>query len=332
MAERMGLQTTGVSGRARTGVDGKADAQLGKRLARGIDAALRRSPMQPVFAWRASRRLAVLAYHQIDDPEGFTGHVEFVRKHLHPVSLEEVVRSTRSGRRLPYGSVLFTFDDGHRSVLEIGMPILRERGIPGVAFLVAGLLDGEEPFWWDEVERLVALGAVAPSLEASTDGYVRRLKAVPDARRLTVIRELRASVQGPELSTPQLRRSELPALVQGGIVIGNHTLTHPILSACPDEKVVNEVAGAHRILHQATGEGPTAFAYPDGTLDPRAARRLRELGYSAAFLFDHRLASMPIDEPLAISRLRVNATTSFDRFRVIVSGLHPAIHRLRGRR
>ena len=33
-----------------------------------------------------------------------------------------------------------TFDDGHRDVLDVAMPMLRERGIPAVAFAVAGLI------------------------------------------------------------------------------------------------------------------------------------------------------------------------------------------------
>jgi hypothetical protein len=49
-----------------------------------------------------------------------------------------------------------------------------------------------------------------------------------------------------------------------------------------------------------------------------------------AFLFDHRLAPLPLREPLRISRLRVNSDTSTDRFRIILSGLHPTVHRVRG--
>jgi hypothetical protein len=32
----------------------------------------------------------------------------------------------------------------------------------------------------------------------------------------------------------------------------------------------------------------------------------------------------------AVSRLRVNSSATNDRFQTIVSGLHPAIHRIRG--
>jgi hypothetical protein len=58
---------------------------------------------------------------------------------------------------------------------------------------------------------------------------------------------------------------------------------------------------------------------------------LSNLCYSAAFLFDHRHAR-PGSHALRISRLRVNSTTSIDRFAAILSGLHPAVHKARGGR
>jgi hypothetical protein len=60
-----------------------------------LDTVLRRSPAQPAFRWRASRRLAVLAYHGIDDAAGFERHLDHLRRAASPVSLEDVL-ATRS--------------------------------------------------------------------------------------------------------------------------------------------------------------------------------------------------------------------------------------------
>jgi peptidoglycan/xylan/chitin deacetylase (PgdA/CDA1 family) len=96
--------------------------------------------------------------------------------------------------------------------------------------------------------------------------------------------------------------------------------------------VRQEIERAHRRLTDALGHEPRTFAYPDGDRDRRAEPTLRELGYEAAFLFDHRLSPVRPRNPLAISRLRVNSTTTLDRFRTIASGLHPTVHRVRGGR
>ena len=81
----------------------------------------------------------------------------------------------------------------------------------------------------------------------------------------------------------------------------------------------------------ALGHAPRTFAYPNGDWDGRAEEALADAGYEAAFLFDHRANPATPRHPLRISRLRVNSTTSPGRFATIVSGLHPALHRARGR-
>ena len=296
-----------------------------------LDAALRRSPAQLAFRVRTAWHLTVLAYHGIDDPGRFRSQLDYLVRATRPVSLDEVIAALEGSGPLPKRAVLLTFDDGERSLLELGLPLLRERGLPAVAFVIAGSLDGDEPFWWTEVERLAHLGGhigSQPRLPAAA--LVRQLKRLPDDERVAAITQLRrtASAQAPPM--PQLRRDELARLESAGVAVGNHTLTHPILPRCGEEKVREEIRRSHRILEDTLGHPPAAFAYPNGDWDARAERVLADLGYAAAFLFDHR-ANRTLGSPLRISRFRVNSHTTPDRFATIVSGLHPAIHRARGR-
>ena len=114
--------------------------------------------------------------------------------------------------------------------------------------------------------------------------------------------------------------------------VENHSLTHPLLDRCDDDDVRAEVLAAHERLAAVLGREPRSFAYPNGNWDVRAERVLQELGYPTGFLFDHRLGPRLPDHPLRISRLRVATSTPPDRFETILSGLHPAVHALRGRR
>jgi peptidoglycan/xylan/chitin deacetylase (PgdA/CDA1 family) len=251
---------------------------------------------------------------------------------MHPVSVEDLFQALYGGRALPARAVLLTFDDGHRSLLEHGLPLLAERGFPGLAFVVPGVLDTDQPFWWTETEELAAQGgrtARFPGLGPAA--LVSRLKRLPDRERLEVIEELRATAAGPAPRTPQLRRAELPLLERAGVAVGNHTMTHPCLPNCDDAKVEAEVTEAHRELREALGHDPRTFAYPNCDLDERTERLLGEAGYGAAFLFDHRAGPATPAQPLRISRLRVNATTNLGRLAMIVSGFHPALHRARRR-
>ena len=273
----------------------------------------------------------MLAYHGIEQPEAFAAHLDYLRRHHHPVSLEEVLKTMAGGSGLPDRSVLLTFDDGERSLLEAGMPALVQRGMPGVAFVVAGLLDTDVPYWWREVEELAGRGGRVPGREhLSPAALVSALKEISDRERLAALAELRATAGAPS-PTPQLRRDELPEVESAGIAVGNHSLTHPCLDTCGDGKVVEEITGAHEILSEALGHPPVAFAYPNGNWDRRVKQALEETGYQAAFLFDHRQSRLPVPDPLLISRVRVRSTTSLDRLATIVSGLHPWIHHSIGR-
>ncbi|MFC5667725.1 polysaccharide deacetylase family protein [Kitasatospora misakiensis] len=297
-----------------------------------VDAVLRNSPLQPLFRLTATRRLAVLAYHGVDDPRVFALQMERLVRIARPVSAEAVEHAVRTGRPLPPRSVLVTFDDGDRTVLTEGLPVLTRLGIPAAAFVVTDLIGGDQPFWWTEAAFLAAHGGTARSLaDCPPDGVVRRMKTLADRDRRTALAELRESAAIRAPRQEQLTPADLLTLSRGGVAIGNHTAGHPCLDRCEGGTLREEIGRAHEALTGwLDGEAPTAFAYPNGNFDPRADAELRRLGYRVGFLFDHRHDRLLPPHPLRISRLRVNSTTGRDRFDTILSGLHPAVHHLRG--
>ena len=302
------------------------------RIRHAADTVLRRSPVQRAFRGRAARRVAVLAYHGVDSPQQFGRQLDLLQHEASPVSLADVVAAHDGGPPLPARPVLLTFDDGHPSLLRAGLPLLRARGIPAVAFVLPGLVGTHRPFWWDEAAGLHEAGARAAGAPDDPDDLVRWLKTVPDPRRHEVLAEMR-ELSAVDVTADQLETDDLLRLRDGGVAIGNHTWTHPCLDLCTPQELQRQVCRAHESLTDVLGEAPTAFAYPNGNHDPRAERLLGELGYGAGFLFDHRLARAPgrAGHRLRISRLRVSTTTSLDRFATILSGLHPALHHARGR-
>lgn len=107
----------------------------------------------------------VLAYHRLHadgcDPwslgvslENFRAHLEIIRKHAHPASLDELARSMREGKRLPRGIVI-TFDDGYSDNLTHALPLLARFEIPATVFIISAYLDQQQEFWWDELEQLL---------------------------------------------------------------------------------------------------------------------------------------------------------------------------------
>lgn len=297
-----------------------------------IDATLARSPLQWWF-WRQRRaRLAVLAYHGVSDADRFEAQVREIVRRMRPVTCAEAVRVGFDGMRLPPRAVLITFDDGDPSVLDNGIPVLRQYGVPAILFVIPGLIGTDRPFWWEEAMELVRRGARSALVPCGTPAdCVRGLKRLPDDERRRALDELRRTGGGDAIRARQLTVEEIRSLESEGFEIGNHTLTHPCLDRCTDDRLDEEITRAHEMLSGWLGREPRAFAFPNGNSDPRADPVLARLGYEAAFLFDHRLVDAAPPSPFRVSRVRINSHDSIHRFRAIASGLHPYIHRRIGR-
>jgi peptidoglycan/xylan/chitin deacetylase (PgdA/CDA1 family) len=297
-----------------------------------LDTVLRWSPPQAVMQRRRRDRLAVVTYHAIRDGAVFDDHLDVLSESGRFVSLEDVVANATDCKPLPPRPILLTFDDGEPSVLHTAGPRLHRRGIPAVMFVITDLIGSDHVVWTTEVEQLVASGG-RTSFGPTTDGraLVRTLKGCPDDVRLEVIEELRGTASDESPKAAQLSTAELAELVRLGVAISSHTMSHPCLTRCTDDVMDREVAGSREALTDLLGVPPLALAYPNGDHDARARRAASRAGYALAFAFDHRLSPVPPHDPYAISRLRMNEQAPENRVRTVVSGLHPAIHHLRGR-
>jgi len=289
------------------------------------DKALRFSPGQAAALRSAGAKLTVLAYHGVEDAGNFNAQLDYLGKVGTFVSLDEVIGHTRDGAGLPHRPVLVTFDDGDPTVLTVAAPELARRGIPAVAFVITGYLGTNRPFWWEEVAGLVANG------DEGVPDVVRAMKRLPNEERLAAIEAMRAHDGGRRLEREQLHFEDLSRLEEAGIEVGNHTYTHPILTRCDTETINEEIDRAHQALAEHLGHPVRAFAYPNGDHDSAVAKAVGAHGHEVAFRFDHALEQLPVRDPLTISRVRVSSTTSIDRLAIIVSGLHPWIHKKAGR-
>ncbi|MFF9275494.1 polysaccharide deacetylase family protein [Streptomyces griseosporeus] len=101
------------------------------------------------------------------------------------LTLDEYVRGGA-----PRRSVLLTFDDGYRSFLEEGLPVLRELGVPATVFVLSGLLGGRSR-WMPEMpdEPLVDADGVrelaAAGLDVECHGWDHPRLPGADAETLT---------------------------------------------------------------------------------------------------------------------------------------------------
>ena len=116
----------------------------------------------------------VLCYHRVadvaTDPSSlcvsrrhFAEHLDCLRRHCHPMSLQGLVEALSAGE-VPRRGVVVTFDDGYADNLYNARPLLERYGVPGTVFVITGQIGSEREFWWDDLDRLLLQPGKLPEI------------------------------------------------------------------------------------------------------------------------------------------------------------------------
>ncbi|GAC1663325.1 MAG: hypothetical protein NVS9B4_17980 [Candidatus Acidiferrum sp.] len=71
--------------------------------------------------------------------------------------------------------------------------------------------------------------------------------------------------------------------VSKDVVVGSHTLTHPILTQVSEEQVYDELEGSCRVLEDILNQKIALFSFPYGAFNKQVVTRCRQAGYTRAF-------------------------------------------------
>lgn len=266
------------------------------------------------------------------------------------VSLDEAARRLREGD-VSSRFVALTFDDGYRDNRDYALPILRKYDAPFTIFIPSDFAEGKGELWWVALERAVARSdrieigyggerrVFACADVAAKTATMRKiywwLRGLPhdeDIRR--VVRDI-ADAAGlrvePICSELCMDWDELRAFGKDELVtIGAHTVTHPILSKVPAERVEREMRDGAAEIERVLGVRPVHFSYPVGdspSAGPREFAIAETLGFRSAVttrpgvLFAEHGGHMT-----ALPRMSMNG--SFQRLRyfdVLLSGAPTAL-------
>lgn len=290
---------------------------------------------------RGWRGVLVLNYHRVGDhaaqpwdhtlwsasAEGFDAQLAMLSAEAEVIDPGEVEASLRSGRR--GRRVLLTFDDGYRDNFELAYPLLRRHGLTATFFLATGFIDSPRVAWWDEIAWMVrhAQPEQRAMQEATIAGLVARYKSLPRDRAEAFLDELAQRTGSGRCPAEQARDLWMTwemarELRAGGMTIGGHTVTHPVLARVPIDDQEREIAGCAERLERELDEPMRSFAYPVGTRDSftqETQRLLRERGVQLAFSFyGGRAGAAPPWDPLDVPRVHVGRECDADVMRAMV--------------
>jgi peptidoglycan/xylan/chitin deacetylase (PgdA/CDA1 family) len=235
------------------------------------------------------RRVTVLVYHRVD-PVTADRHFTALRRSYTPISLQQYLEARRDNapERIPPKAVIVTIDDGHESVYRL-KPVLLKHQIPVTVFLCSGFVGTNRRFWFS-----------APGLDPARR---QQLKMIPDEARIAALSAIgfEDAVEYEEresLNVTEVR--DLLPLVD----FQSHTVSHPILTACSDEKATDEITRSKRQLESELGLRVNALAYPNGSYGEREKDITRAAGYLCGMTIDpgFNATTTPLD---ALKRLVV---------------------------
>jgi peptidoglycan/xylan/chitin deacetylase (PgdA/CDA1 family) len=295
----------------------------------------------------------VLAYHRIGDAssspydrasfsataEEFDAQLAVLAREADVIGAGDV-RDTlgRRGRH-----VAITFDDGYRDAYEAAYPLLRAHRLTATFFLSTGFLDEPRLAWWDEISWMVrasprrtlpAGGWLSKPLNYDEPGRVEtvrtlldRYKSLPGDRTgafLDFLAEATSSGRPPSGASDDLWMDwdMVREMLAGGMSVGGHSVTHPVLARLPRREQADEIRGcAERIATEARAP-MRLFSYPVGlaaafNADTRAC--LREAGVELAFSLYGSAGRLRSADPLDVPRTSVGPGATLDAFAALLT-------------
>ena len=283
--------------------------------------------------------------------EQFAWQLDYFKKHYNPISFEQFSDWYFHGCELPSRPVLITLDDGHRNNLRFALPVLQQKQIRALCFVLTGEMGACRRTWFEDAYyRLVFSTAKSWTLKNGECWSLlsRQQRAAACARFFVLCRTLSEREQQEELSS---LRAQLPVtepgaeladrfeflspddvrrLSESGIEIGSHSISHPFLGALQPEDARREIAGSKSVLERMLGKPVRAFAYPFGAprLDftSRDEALVEESNYSFAFAGEGGFATRSSNR-FRMPRIGIGRMTRAQ-FAIIVAGADASLKRM----
>jgi len=272
--------------------------------------------------------------------EAFDRQVRFLKQHTDIVGPGDLPRVRRKGRGR---FVILTFDDGYRDNYDLAFPILRSHGVPATFFLTTGFLDRRELAWWDEIAWMVRssqkpgidagrwfTSPVAfdePAREAAVRIVLRTYKNLPGDETTAYLDDLGVATgsgrwRSPADSATWMTWDMAREMRAAGMVIGGHTVNHPVLAHLSPEQQWVEIDGCRRRLLEELGEPMLYFSYPVGSrqaFDGDTRHLLMRAGVQCAFSYYGGLQRLDHVDDFDLPRIPIESFMDRDWFQAVVT-------------
>ncbi len=233
----------------------------------------------------------------------FEGCVKwFLKNGFSIISTEELNSIIRNNKPIPASSVVFTVDDGWKENKENIVAVADCYKIPVTIFVTTSPVETGESYWWSYIQKAFD--------KKLTNHSVGALKLVPNEQRMQELERIKPNVPNDR---DALTIEEVKTISQSPYIsIGSHTVTHPILTMCNDEKSQHEIVESKKTLENWTNKPVQFFAFPNGNYTQREINVLKSNGFQMAFTTKPEYVTLnSFKSPFEIPRFDVLEDVSF---------------------
>lgn len=267
----------------------------------------------PYVVKRKQRSLQILTYHRVNDDGDicfpgtptrlFAQQMEYLADSHRVLDLAEAAERL-AANDIPDNAIVITFDDGYRDNFSNALPILDKLALPATIFLATGVIGSDRLLWHDRVfnafretqlpqwtgfaeSRCYSL-AKPEERVAALESSLKVIFTLGESERDRCIDRLVDQLQVAgrrEQSGLMLSWDEVAQMSRKRIAFGSHTVTHPILTRVPADRIAEEMATSKKLIEQRLGNTVKAFAYPKGGVgdfDATTRSLLIDAGYRCA--------------------------------------------------
>lgn len=312
-----------------------------------------RSNAFALFRYLNRQKLPILMYHRFSEREeiGKTSiavlesHLAYLTKFYNVISLTEAVTFVAERGALPPRTAVITIDDGYADCYKIALPVFKKYGVSATLYVVTDFVEGTTWIWTDKARYLLKhtsleklnfdVGEKSFSLQlngneskhAAAGKLNSELKKLSDEEKDEILNELASyvRVEMPVVPTEEysaINWQQTGELEKGGVEIGSHTVTHPILTNVGTDRLRHELEGSLRVIKEKLQKEKVHFCYPNGNVSQRERDIAEQVGYASAVTTEIKLCEegadrflLPrVDAEPQISRF-IKATSGFDAIR-----------------
>ena len=272
-----------------------------------------------LFSWLSPAglrgRLSILIFHRVlpkqdamfpDEmhAERFDQLCGWLKRWFHVLPMDAAIAGLRLGK-LPSRALVITFDDGYADNHDVAMPILQRHGMSATFYIATGFLDGGRMFNDTVIEAVrrsghaqldlsglglqcadrLALGSPAER-RLTIQTLLNALKYRQPDERLQLVQAVADRAGGSLPDDLMMRSGQVQALRRGGMTVGAHTVSHPILAVLDETAAQQQIEQSRAQLQDLLGERVAHFAYPNGVpgrdFTPATAQLVQSMGFDSA--------------------------------------------------